>query len=254
MRRLAFAVLLALGLAVPAGAAMPTFVSCGTPNSSTAGVIPNMPASLATDDVLLLFVETADQASTISVQNGGNWVQVTNSPAIATGTTRLTVFWDRYAGQGAPTIADSGDHQLAAMCAYRGVRTTGNPWNITSATGETADDTSGALTGATTTVDNCLVVLVTAYDDDGDAPATGVTNADLTSISGARASGTTGSGNDGGLNVFDGQRVSAGSYGTSTFTYTLATTKGMMSIALEGAAGGAAGPPKGMLPLLGAGG
>ncbi len=97
-----------------ATASAPTYVAAGSVSSGTGAITPALPGSLATNDILLLFLETANQAISISNQNGGTWTQVTNSPqgvgtAGGTSATRLTVFWSRYNGtQGAPTTTDSG--------------------------------------------------------------------------------------------------------------------------------------------------
>src|SRR3989344_846012 len=217
-----------------AQAAAPTFVSCGTPHAgSTTGITVAMPGSIVADDILLLFLET-NAAITIPTPAGGTWTGVLNSPQTATTTTRLTVFWSRYNGtQTAPTTNDSGDHQVGVICAYRGIVTSGDPWDVTSGSVDTTSDTSGAITGAITTGADRLVVIVGAGDDDADTPVTGVSNANLTSISTIRANAETGAGGDGGVSVFDAVRAASGNYNTTTLTYTAVTTKAMMTIALK---------------------
>ncbi len=218
----------------PVKAALPTFVNCGAAAGSAAGISPALPAGIQANDILLLFVETAAQAVTVSNGNGGTWAEVLNSPQTAGTTTQLTVFWSRYNGtQGAPTTSDSGDHQVGAICAYNGVETSGDPWDVTSGSVDTASDTSGTITGATTSGTDRLVVIVGAGDDDADTPITGVSNADLANISVSRVNAETAQGNDGGLTVFDGEKAGQGAYGNTTLTYTAATTKGMMTIALK---------------------
>ena len=61
-------------------AAPPTFVAAGTVASGTGTITPALPAGLQANDILLLFVETANQAISITNQNGGTWTQVTGSP------------------------------------------------------------------------------------------------------------------------------------------------------------------------------
>ena len=217
-----------------ARAASPTFVACGAASGSASAITPALPTGRATNDILLLFVETAAQAVSVANGNGGTWAEVLNSPQTATTTTRLTVFWSRNNGtQGNPTTSDSGDHQVGSICAYRGIETSGNPWDVTSGSVDTTSDNSGAITGATTTGVDRLVVIVGAANDDADTPITGVSNAGLSSISASRVNAETGLGNDGGLTVFDAVKSSQGAYGTTTLTYTAATTKGMMTIALK---------------------
>ena len=209
--------------------------------SGTGTITPALPSGIATNDILLLFVETANQASSISNQNGGTWTQVTNSPQ-SVGTaggsdgTRLTVFWSRYNGtQGAPTVADSGDHQLGRMIAIRGATTSGNPWNITAGDTEATVDTSGAIAGATTTVANTLVVAAIATslpDASGTANFSAWTNADLSSLT-ERTDNTVTAGNGGGLGIATGVKATAGAYTTTAVTCGTATTKAMMSIAVR---------------------
>lgn len=217
-----------------ARAATPTFVACGAASGNTAAITPALPLGISANDILLLFLETDAQAITVANGNGGTWAEVTNSPQNAGTATRLTVFWSRYNGtQGNPTTSDSGDHQIGAICAYRGIVTTGDPWDVTSGDVDTASDTSGSIPGATTTGPDRLVVIVGAGDDDADLPITAVTNSDLANVSAARVNAESGAGNDGGLTVFDGQKASTGAYGVTSLTYTSATQKGMMTIALK---------------------
>ncbi len=227
---------------------MPTFVAAGAVASGTGAITPALPAGIATNDILLLFLETANQAISISNQNGGTWTAVANSPQ-GTGTaggsnaTRLTVFWSRYNGtQGAPTTSDSGNHQLGRIVAIRGAATSGNPWDVTAGGVESTADTSGAIPGATTTVANTLVVaaIATALPDaDGTADFSAWTNANLTSVT-ERTDNTVTAGNGGGLGIATGGKATAGAYGTTTVTCATAARKGMMSIALKPPAGGSA--------------
>ena len=66
-------------------ASIPTFVAAGTVTSGTGTITPALPSGIATDDILLLFLETSNQAISISNPNGGTWTAVTNSPQ-STGT------------------------------------------------------------------------------------------------------------------------------------------------------------------------
>ncbi|KKT07613.1 MAG: Fibronectin type III domain protein [Parcubacteria group bacterium GW2011_GWA2_43_17] len=220
---------------------VPTFVAAGAVASGTGAITPALPAGIATNDILLLFLETSNQAISISNQNGGTWTQVANSPqycGTAAGTTgaRLTVFWSRYNGtQGAPTTSDSGDHQLGRMIAIRGVVASGDPWNVTAGGVEAVSDTSGSIPGATTTVANTLVVTAIATslpDASSTAKFSAWTNANLTSIT-ERIDNSVTAGNGGGLGVATGVKVTAGVYGNTAVTLANAAYKGMMSIAIK---------------------
>ena len=222
-------------------AAMPTFVAAGTVTSGTGAITPALPSGIATNDILLLFLETANQAITIPTPNGGTWTQVTNSPqsvgtAGGSNGTRLTVFWSRYNGtQGAPTTSDSGDHQLGRMIAIRGATTSGDPCNITAGGTESTVDTSGSIAGATTTVANTLVVAAIATslpDASGTANFSAWTNANLSSLT-EQTDNTVTAGNGGGLGIATGGKATAGAYGNTAVTCATATTKAMMSIAIK---------------------
>lgn len=214
----------------------PVFVAAGAAAYSTATIIPSLPAGIAAGDVLLLFVETSNQNVSIRSQNGGTWAQVARSPQGTTGT-RLTAFWSRYNGtQGAPTVSDSGDHQIGRIIAIRGAATSGDPCNITAGGVEAVTDTTGSIPGATTTVDNCLIVTAIAtslpdYNYDNDR-FSNWTNADLTNLS-ERVDCSRNVGNGGGLGIATGIKAEAGAYGNTAVTLTISAYKGMMSIAIK---------------------
>ena len=219
----------------------PTFVATGAVASNTVAITPALPAGIATGDILLLFLETANQAISIANQNGGTWTAVTNSPpgtgtAGSTSATRLTVFWSRYNGtQGAPTTSDSGDHQLGRMIAIRGAAASGNPWNVTAGGVEAVSDTSGSIPGATTTVANTLVVaaIATALPDaTGTSNFSSWANSNLTGIT-ERTDNTTSQGNGGGLGIVTGTKATAGAYGNTSVTCASSSYKAMMSIAIK---------------------
>jgi hypothetical protein len=222
-------------------ASAPTFVAAGAVSSGTGTISPALPSGIATNDILLLFLETSNQAISITNQNGGTWTEVTNSPqycGTANGTTgaRLTVFWSRYNGtQGAPTASDSGNHQMGRMIAIRGAAASGNPWDVTAGGVEATDDTSGSIPGATTTVANTLVVTAIATslpDASSTAKFSGWTNANLTSLT-ERTDNSVSAGNGGGLAIATGVKATAGAYGNTAVTLANAAYKGMISIAIK---------------------
>jgi hypothetical protein len=224
-----------------APAPAPVFVAAGAVASGTGTITPALPTGRATNDILLLFIETSNQAVSISNQNGGTWTAVTNSPqycgtAASTTGARLTAFWSRYNGtQGAPTVSDSGDHQLARIIAIRGAVTSGNPWDVTAGGVEAVSDTSGSIVGATTTVANTLVVTAIATslpDESSTAKFSAWTNANLTSLT-ERTDNSVTAGNGGGLAIATGIKATAGAYGNTAVTLANAAYKGMMSIAIK---------------------
>jgi hypothetical protein len=211
------------------------FVAAGAVASGTGAITPALPSGIATNDILLLSLETGNEAISISNQNGGTWTEVTNSPQ-GTGGTRLTVFWSRYNGtQGNPTTSDSGNHQLGRITAFRGAAASGNPWNVTAGGVESTSDTSGAIPGTTTTVGNTLVVAIIATDlpdATGTANFSSWANGDLTAVT-ERTDNTVTAGNGGGLGIATGLKATAGAYGNTTVTLANSAVKGMMSIALK---------------------
>jgi hypothetical protein len=224
------------------GTTTPTFVAAGSVTSGTGTITPALPSGRATNDILLLFVETANQAVSITNQNGGTWAEVTNSPqgtgtAGGTSATRLAVFWSRYNGtQGNPTVSDSGNHTAGRIIAIRGCPTSGNPWDVTAGGVESTSDTSGSIPGATTTVANTLVVAAIATsvpDSTSTAVFSSCANGNLTSIT-ERVDNARSSGNGGAIGVVTGIKATAGAVGNTTVTCASSATKGMMSIAVKG--------------------
>ena len=223
-----------------AGPPSPAFVAVGTVATGTTTMTPALPSGIATGDILLLFVETANQAVTISNQNNGTWAQVTNSPQ-GTGTaggtvaTSLTIFWSRYNGsQGAPTTSvTSGDHQIGQIAAFRGTVASGNPWDVTAGNVASTASTSVSIPGATTTVANTLVLAIVANGTDTTtAQTSGWTNSNLTSLT-ELMDNSTNTGNGGGFGIATGGKATAGTYSTTTATLATSSVQGRMSIALK---------------------
>ncbi|MEP0826189.1 MAG: hypothetical protein HRF40_11950, partial [Nitrososphaera sp.] len=218
----------------------PRFIGAGQVAAGNANITPQLPPGIQANDLLLLFVETADEPATISPQTTGTWTEVSNSPQSTGGAlasaTRLTVFWSRYDGsQGNPTIIDPGNHAVGVVLAFRDVISTGNPWDVTSGGVDTESDTSGSIPGATTTVPNTLVVMAIATHVGGNSQnffSDDWTNSDLVDVNEvfdiARNAG-----NGGSLGVAIGVKPTAGTYGDTSVTPNSSATKAMMTIALK---------------------
>src|SRR5262245_21357519 len=213
---------------------LPIFAGAGSVAEGTGNITPSLPVGIQINDIMLLFVQTANE----SVSTPSGWTAVADSPqgtgtGGAAGSVRITVFWRRVTlTEGAPTITDPGDHAVAQIWAFRGCPTSGDPWDVTS--GNTgASSTSVSIPGDTTTVANCLVVLVVANATDTATPQTsGYTNADLANLTeGTDFNSTQGVG--GGFAIITGQKVAAGAYGATTATLATASAQGRMSIALK---------------------
>jgi hypothetical protein len=215
--------------------AMPSFVSAGAMAEGTGNVTPGLPPGLAEKDIMLLFVETANEAVTAPT----GWVAVADSPqgtgtAAGTAATRLTVFWKR-AGitETAPTITDPGEHAVAQILAFRGCVNTGNPWDVTSGDVASSASTSVSIPGDTTTVVNCLVVLAVSNATDTATPqASGYTNASLANLT-ERTDINSTQGNGGGFAVITGEKATIGAYSATTATLATSSVQGRISIALK---------------------
>lgn len=209
---------------------------CGAQVSGTAGITPAPEAGRVVNDIDLLFVETANQAASLTA-TAGFTVITFSGVGVAAGAdgTRMTVFWRRWDGAaGNPTVADSGDHQIAVICSWRGIITTGNPWDVFGTNSQTPTTTAGSVSAVTTTRPNRLIVIGTAGslpDANTTAQFSGWTNANLTSLT-ERFDETRNPGNGGALGVADGVMASAGSTGTTTFTSVNSATKAHVKIAL----------------------
>lgn len=214
---------------------MPSWVSAGTVSASASTATPALPTGWAQDDVFLLFVESMNGAAGAPT----GWAQVGSTQFANTGSTTtetaLDVYWKRAtASESAPTLADSGNHQVAIIHAFRGCTTSGNPWNVQAGATETTSDTSGSCPTVTTSVDNTLVVCAaTAATDIGTARFSSWTNANLSSLT-ERSDDASTLGNGGGVGVATGGKATAGSTGATAVTYATASAKGLMTIALQG--------------------
>jgi hypothetical protein len=219
-------------------AAAPSFIVAGAKANGTAAITPVWPAHQA-GDIALLFVQTANQAVTLSSNTAG-FAQVTNSPqgtrtAGSTTSTRLTVFWTRATSStmANPTISDSGNNQVAQILIFRNVVETGNPWDITAGDVRSTASTSFSIPGNTTNVDNDLIVAALSSGTDTSAgQASGWTNASLTSLTEIADTYST-SGNGGGFAVAVGAKTTAGVYSATTGTITTSSVQGRLSIALK---------------------
>lgn len=224
--------------------ALPTYKGSGVFTSGTATIVPPMPtagAAPAANDILLLVCESENQAITLSVAQGfAEFVlspQGTGTAGVA-GSTRLSCFWKRaVGGDVAPTVADPGDHVTGQIHCFSGVRTSGSPWNAGGGGVDTTADTSGSISGATTTSNDCLVVLLCSSSADllSTAQFSAWSDATLGSVTERTDNTVAAAGLGGGHGMATGTKVVAGTYGPSAVTLATASLKGMLSIALESA-------------------
>jgi len=200
-----------------------------------------MPADEVANDILILVVETENDPIALTTPNG--FVEVTNSPQSA-GTldtnpaNRIGVYWKRAVGSdSAPVVTANTNHTTCRIHAFVGVKTSGNPWNITAGGNDGGvNDTSAVIPGATTTAIDSLVVLVQGTSNNANSTANcgAATNADLANIT-ERTDNSDTAGLGGGHCLITGEKATAGAYTNTTLTMSATTFKGAMSIALGGA-------------------
>lgn len=233
----------------------PSFKAAGALFASAAGGTVNFPTSgnaPVADDVAFLLVQSENQVISLTTANG--FVELSTQASMAAGTAatdpgnRMAVYWKRcVGGDAAPVLADSGDHQVAVIVLFSGVRNTGNPWSAVAVGNDSAaNDTTGTVPGLTTTLNDSLVALFvsTSVNATGTANFSAWTNADLTSLTEHFDSSNT-AGLGGGLGVASGLRAVAGTVGTTTVTYAATSFKGAMALALPGP-----GPRTGTIDVL----
>ena len=208
---------------------LPVVRGVGTVASGTGAITPALPTGCEVNDLLVLLLETNEsQAITVS-----GWTEAPDSPQETTGT-RLTIFWRRFVeGDTDPTTSDSGDHQIGRIISVKGVTDVGDPWNVTSGSVDSTSDTTGSITGDTTTSDNCLVLVAcsTTRDAVGTSEFSNWVNADLDNIT-ERMDDTTDAGTGGGFGVITGELPTAGAYGATSVDLTNASRKAQWTGAL----------------------
>jgi hypothetical protein len=215
-----------------------SYVTSGTFAGGVGAVTPGMPSGIAADDILLLFVETANQAASLSTPNGFASVGTPSGVGTAgdAGATLLSVFWKRaVGGDASPVVADSGDHQAARIGLWRGAKTSGNPWNVAPVwSTDAVSDTAHAATGVTTTINGCGIIVGASNTVDSNTGQTVSYSSTISGgICGTGMGDNSNAGGGGGFNVGFGVQNTLGATGTVTVTYGANTTKSIVVIALE---------------------
>jgi hypothetical protein len=218
----------------------PTVVNVGAVASSAAAITPAFPASIAADDILVTVAECEGVTAPGAYTLPSGWAHITGSPVQQSTNTRLWVIWARYDGVfTAPSLGDSGDHNLGRMLAIRGCPTTGNPWDVAAVAVEAVSDTSASWPGVTTTIDDTLVLEICSTSADiGTVQISSLTNAAYTSIT-EQIDNATITGNGGVIICYSATKATAGATGQSTATLTTAGFKALMTVAFKLATGGA---------------
>lgn len=217
----------------------PTFQLAGTAQSGINALTVAWPTHL-TNDIGILVIETGGEGTTLSITAPAGWTAVTGSPVTGVATvagSKLQVWWKRAASgaETSVTVPDSGDHQVARIFTFRGCRTSGNPWDVTTTGTKTTASTTATVPSLTTTVADTLYVAIVGRPDDSASTTHFGTlvNSNLTAIGAAGEAGTT-SGHGGGFVVEYGTFAGPGSTGTGTLSKTASTTDTYLVLALRG--------------------
>jgi hypothetical protein len=201
--------------------AMVNFQAAGTAVTGSGNINPAWPAH-QTNDVALLFCESANQTVTLNTANGFAAVTGTGIPP-GTGTTAagtsLHVFWARAtsSAMASPSVGGGSDHKYCQILTYRGVITSGNPWDVTLGGTKAATSTSVTVTGVTTTQPDTLIVQAVAHNIDSAGAQFSAQNGTNVTFT-ERVDAGTNSGNGGGFGVWDGPWAGVGATGNTTAT------------------------------------
>lgn len=214
----------------------PSYIGAGANTADiVAIVVPGAPGTVP-NDVEIMTVQTSAEAATLSDAQG--FVETPSSPqsigpAATPGSTRLTIFWRRFAvGLGDPTVADSGNHQLARRHTIRGCVKSGSPLEASS--GNTgASSTSVVIPGLVTSRANCLIMAINADAiDAGGGRFSAASNPSLTGVAQQADSGTA-NGTGGGIAAVTGIKTAPGTVGNTTGTLISASQQARICLALR---------------------
>lgn len=198
----------------------PTVVSVGAEFSGTGVPTATLPGTHATNDILLLILQSSNDLLTVPA----GYTQIGPQNGIGTqvtaGSTRLMVCWKRDGGsEVAPTITDSGDHTYGVMLAIRGCATSGDPFIFGGNGWKFTTSTTGTSPVSVTVADNTLVLDIWAGSaDNASAEGSALTNASLTSLTEQFDDGTT-DGTGGFIYVSSGLKATAGPVAATTVTW-----------------------------------
>lgn len=172
-------------------------------------------------DLILIFLESANQAFTAPV--GGGYTQLASSPqsqgtAGAANAVRLTIFYKIADGTETTYVTgDSGDHNIVCSFVISGVD---RQLPINATAGNTQAATT-AISCPTVTTDRpeCLIIHAMASDRDGNSTANFSTpvNAALANFV-ERIDQTFNTQQGGGIGIYTSEKGTAGAVGTTSFT------------------------------------
>lgn len=226
--------------------AIPTAVGSGAVVANVTGSSSPAWGAHLPFDIGLCIIETAREDAAFSDPQG--FARVAGFP-FGTGTvgasnaTQLDVWWARATSNAmpAPTIVDPGDHIICRIVNFRGCVETGVPWDATPTGDTTAATTVVAVPGGTTSLIDCLVLALVAWNLDSGIErivAGSWANPDLAApavLNSLTFAAQTPNGNGGGWSCAIGGKAAAGAYQATTASVVggTALVQGRASIALK---------------------
>ncbi len=185
-------------------------------------------------DIGLLFVTTSGGGNTTPLSTPAGFTLIdTYTTGTGTAGTQLSVYWARATStsMGNPTVTLGTDFKYGFIATFRGVVSSGNPYNVYAGGVKATASTTASISSITTTVPDTMVVNVITSDLDlAAAFVSSYVNANLTGITERFDAGTT-TGGGGGISFATGDKATAGSVGVTTATVT-SSINAFMSLAL----------------------
>jgi hypothetical protein len=230
-----------------------TTVGVGAVDSATP-FAPTVAGPVLADDIILILVEQASLTSPEGAIAATGYAHVTGSPVGPdSALTVLGVLWKRaVGGETSATVTGPSNHGVTRTITIRGVKNTGNPWNVspTVATEANAQDLIANWPTLTTLAADCLVCLCIATGRDVASTAnlgavtggTGLTNVTEQMDNWVIA------GTGGGIGLVTADKAAAGTIGSPVATMGSNDGKALLTLALEPAAVVAAALPSLVAP------
>jgi hypothetical protein len=221
-----------------------TVVGVGAVDSTSLWA-PAIAGPVLTNDIILIEVEQIGNEAGTAAASG--FAHVLGSPVNVDTSTKLSVLWKRSPAGGETSASVTGpvDHAVTRTITIRGVKASGDPWNVSPTFAQdTAASATATWPAATSTVDGCLFVLCIATGRDFGTTGNMTTPvaANLTGIV-EHMDNWVATGGGGGIGMASGFRPTAGALGTATATMGTTDAKALMTIVLEPAAAPAGGLP-----------
>ncbi len=214
----------------------PTWANLGPASGGTGAVTVNYPVNYSTNDIAVLVCQSSNETVT---ETSGGWTQKAaiglGTPG-APGSTKLTVFWKRVTNGGGETpaaLADAGDHVNGIIAIIRGCPLTGDPFDIVATGSEATVDASLDLTGPSSSLGECLVLITACHAVDTANPEwSGQTAPNLGTLT-ERYDKSITIGNGGGTAIWSGTLAAAGAVGPFSAIGDVATVKAWAVLVLK---------------------